>query len=68
MIKLIKREYILSIPTNMNGDVNYVTLMAYNVGDAISDFERKYPTLQRDYILSNLQDLTEIEDNDKEIY
>ena len=68
MIKLVKREYILSIPTNMHGDVNYVTLMAYNAGDAISDFERKYPTLQRDYITSNLQDLTEIEDNDKEIY
>ena len=68
MIKLVKREYILSIPTNVHGDVNYVTLMAYNVGDAISDFERKYPTLQRNYITRNLQDLTEIENDNEEIY
>ncbi len=72
MIELVKREYVLAVPTSKHGDVNYISLKAYDVSDAILGFKKEYPSLQRSYILSNLQDLTEIEEiehnNGKEIY
>jgi len=50
------------VPTNTHGDINFVSLKAYNIGDAIKDFQDKYPTLQYDYIVSNIEDYTEIEE------
>lgn len=58
MFTVVKREYVLSIPTNMYGDVNLVSLKAYNVKDAIMDFQNKYPTLQYDYIVNNIEEYT----------
>jgi len=58
------REYILSVPSNKYGDVNYVSLTAYNISDAIDKFRKEYPVLSRDYVLKNVEDLTEIKEND----
>lgn len=58
MFTVVKREYVLSIPTNMHGDINLISLKAYNVKDAIRDFQNKYPTLQYDYIVNNIEEYT----------
>ena len=64
MMTLKVREYILSVPSNKHGDVNYVSLTAYNISDAIDKFRKEYPVLSRDYVLKNVEDLTEMEEND----
>ena len=64
MIMILKmREYILSIPSSAHSDINYVSLTAYNISDAIDKFSKEYPVLSRKYVLNNIEDLTEIEEN-----
>ena len=63
MMSLKMREYVLSIPSNKHGDINYVSLTAYNISDAINRFRKEYPVLSKDYVLSNIEDLTEMEEN-----
>ena len=63
MMSLKMREYVLSIPSNKHGDINYVSLTAYNISDAINRFRKEYPVLSKDYVLSNIEDLTEMEED-----
>jgi len=65
MMSLKMREYVLNIPSNKHNDINYVSLTAYNISDAINRFIKEYPVLSKDYILSNIEDLTEMEENNK---
>jgi hypothetical protein len=60
---LVKREYIIGIPINKDGDIEYKSLKAYNVTEAIDSFRKKYPVISREYILDNIEDLTEIEES-----
>tara|TARA_R100001244_G_scaffold41326_1_gene37113 strand:+ start:139 stop:360 length:222 start_codon:yes stop_codon:yes gene_type:complete len=62
-MSLKMREYVLSIPSNKHGDINYVSLTAYNISDAINRFRKEYPVLSKDYVLSNIEDLTEMEED-----
>ena len=43
MMSLKMREYVLSIPSNKHGDINYVSLTAYNISDAIDRIRKDYP-------------------------
>lgn len=63
MMTLKVREYVLSIPSKVHSDVNYVSLTAYNVSEAIDKFRKQYPILSRTYVLDNIEDLTEMEEN-----
>ena len=63
MMSLKIREYVLSMQSNKHNDINYVSLTAYNISDAINRFRKEYPVLSKDYVLSNIEDLTEMEED-----
>ena len=65
MMLLKMREYVLNVPSNKHGDINYVSLTAYNISDAIDRFRKDYPVLSRKYVLDNIEDLTEMEEDNK---
>ena len=65
MMTLKEREYVLNISNKANNDVNYVSLTAYDISEAIDKFRKEYPVLSREYVLNNIEDLTEMEEDNK---
>jgi predicted DNA-binding protein (UPF0278 family) len=59
---LVEREYVLSLPINEDGDMEHISLKAYNITEAINKFRKKYPIISRKHILNNIEDLTEIKE------